>query len=469
MKKVLSEVRPFFAGLPDGKELLAFARKFFNSYLFYVFETIAACLFVWAGEEVAGAVCFVALICVMLLVCEDTFPTALPFLLLSAFTTNCYDSFDLFFPYIRYAPVAALCLGFHFYAYRRPLRTGESAFGILTAGMAVLLGGIGGFSLREYATGAYYYLGLSVGMLFLYVLLRSRFFAPKDYDLKERFSVVMLLLGLLCVYIIAAGYYKRTLGISTSPYALGFSRNNISTLLMFAMPFPLFLSKKHPCFALFTPALFAAVAVSTSRGGLLFGSIEFFVCCVYWICFGKNRLLRFVLCLAAVLLILLCFGEIVIDVIRDRFLADDVITNDARYKMLLESLVNFKKRPVFGTGILDDSIYYGQYKKKGSMAWYHMMIPQVVGSMGLIGIAGYGFQVFGRIRLIFRRPDLWGFCLGISYLGILGMSQVNPGEFCPVPFEMLTVLLFILQEKRLDRSLPLSGGISAAARSYNRV
>ena len=95
------------------------------------------------------------------------------------------------------------------------------------------------------------------------------------------------------------------------------------------------------------------------------------------------------------------------------------------------------------------------------MPWYHMMVPQIVGSMGLVGIAAFGFQIFGRLRLIFRRPDFWGLCLGISYLGILGMSQVNPGEFCPVPFELLTVLLFILQEKRLSESaLPLKKRIS---------
>lgn len=454
MKKVFSAARPL-PGLPDGKALLAGARAFFNSYLFYVFETLAACLFVWTGEEVAGAVCFVALICLLLVVCDDILATTLPFLLISAFTTNCYDSFDLFFPYIRYAPIAVLCLVFHFAVYRKPFQVGESAFGIMAAGCAILLGGIGGFTLREYAVGSYYYLGLSFGMLAAYLLMRSRFFARRNYDFAERFSAVMLLLGLLCVYMIATGYYKRYLGISTSHYALGFSRNNVSTLLMFAMPFPLYLGRKHPCFALFTPAIYAAVAVSTSRGGLLFGSLEFLVCCACWIYYGKNRALRALICVCAILVIALCFGEIILDIIRDRILADDVITNDARYKMMLESIANFKKNPLFGTGILDDSIYYGEFKKKGSMPWYHMMIPQIVGSMGLVGIAGYGFQIFGRLRLIFRRPDPWGICLGLSYLGILGMSQVNPGEFCPVPFELLTVLLFILQEKRLCNDLPL--------------
>lgn len=462
MKELLRKLR-LFTEIPDGKSLLAFFRKFFNSYTFYIFETLAACLFVGARREVEGAVFFVVLICLLLVTCDDILPTMLPFLLISAFTTNLYDSFDLFFPYIRYAPAALFCLVFHFAAYRKPFKTGESCYGIIAVAVAILLGGIGNFSLREYAVGSYYYLGLSVGMIGVYYLLRSQFFfAGRDYDLKERFSVIMLLLGLLCAFIIAAGYCKNYLGLTRPPYyAQGFSRNNISTLLMFSMPFPLYLTKKHPCFALLTPALYAAVTVTTSRGGLLFGSLEFYVCCVYWVCFGQNRRLRALLCLGSVLLIGLCFGRIILDVIRDRILTDDIITNDARYKMFLESLVNFKKSPLVGTGILDDSIYYGAYNKKGSMPWYHMMIPQIIGSMGLVGIAAFGFQIFGRFRLIFRRPDFWGLCLGISYLGILGMSQVNPGEFCPVPFELLTVLLFILQEKRLSESaLPLKKRIS---------
>ncbi len=87
------------------------------------------------------------------------------------------------------------------------------------------------------------------------------------------------------------------------------------------------------------------------------------------------------------------------------------------------------------------------------MAWYHMMIPQIIGSMGLVGVAAYLFQFIGRVKLIFRNYCTWSLCLGISYLGILMMSQVNPGEFCPLPFELLTVLLFILQERRLENPL----------------
>lgn len=164
MNKVLGQVCSFMRNL-DKRAVLAAVREFFNSYVFYIFETIAACLFVAAGQEVAGAVFFVALICMILLVCDDILPTTLPFLLISAFTTNLYDSYDLFIPYIRYAPAAVICLLFHFIRYRQPMKTGESAYGILAVSVAVMLGGIGRFSIMDYVRGAYYVLGLGFGML----------------------------------------------------------------------------------------------------------------------------------------------------------------------------------------------------------------------------------------------------------------------------------------------------------------
>ena len=162
----------------------------------------------------------------------------------------------------------------------------------MAAGCAILLGGIGGFTLREYAVGSYYYLGLSFGMLAAYLLMRSRFFARRNYDFAERFSAVMLLLGLLCVYMIAAGYYKRYLGISTSHYALGF----------FAQQRQYAVDVRHalPALSRQKTSLFRAVHARDLRGGggvhvargLLFGSLEFLVCCACWIYYGKNRALR---------------------------------------------------------------------------------------------------------------------------------------------------------------------------------
>jgi hypothetical protein len=132
----------------------------------------------------------------------------------------------------------------------------------------------------------------------------------------------------------------------------------------------------------------------------------------------------------------------------------EALKEEMRYTMLLESIENFKKNPLWGTGLLDDSIAYGTVNKKGTMTWYHMMIPQIIGSMGLIGLVAYCFQMFGRVKLIFTKKDAWSLCLGLSYLGVFLMSQVNPGEFCPIPFQLLAVLLFIFQEQRfVNRAL----------------
>ena len=85
--------------------LIYVLRKFLNSYLFYGIETLVACLFVLMGEEVFGAIVFVTLLGVILIVCDDILPTTLPFLLLCTFSTNCYDSYDTFMSYAIYAPI----------------------------------------------------------------------------------------------------------------------------------------------------------------------------------------------------------------------------------------------------------------------------------------------------------------------------------------------------------------------------
>ena len=84
------------------------------------------------------------------------------------------------------------------------------------------------------------------------------------------------------------------------------------------------------------------------------------------------------------------------------------------------------------------------------MSWYHMMIPQIIGSMGCVGIVAYTLQFIGRFKLVIQKCSYWSLALGISYLGLFLMSQVNPGEFCPIPFGLLAVILFIFQEMRVE-------------------
>ena len=442
----------------NASKLLLSLRQFFNSYIFYVLETLIACVFVLCRQEVIGVIAFVALITVLLVVCEDILPTTLPFLLVCTFSTNCYDSFDTFIGYAIYAPVVAVAFIAHFVMYHKPYYFGESMYGICAVSIAVLLGGVGDFAFLDYVYGAYYVLGLGVGMLVAYYFMKSQFSVQRDYDIRKRFAVIMTLMGCLCVAMILIGRIREWAGLEFEVQGgRGFSPNNLATMLMFAMPFPLYLTKKNDWWAIVTAMMYGAICLTSSRGGLIFGSVEFIVCCTYWVYITKKRTQRILYCIFIALAILLSLGGTIVDVIKDRFVGESVV-NSARWLMLSEAIERFTADPLFGSGILDDTLTYSSVKKQGTMSWYHMMIPQIIGSMGLVGVAAYGYQAYARFKLIFTKKSSWALVLGISYLGIFMMSQVNPGEFCPLPFELLTVLLFILQEYRLEQeNLPLTG------------
>lgn len=439
-----------------AKALLAFFRAFFNSYLFYGFLTLLAGYFVFTHNEVHGVILFVAIIGALLLICDDVMPAVLPFMLVCVFSTNCYDSFDTFIGYAKYAPVVAACAIFHFVVYRKKFSFGSSIWGIYAVSIAVCMGGIGRFSVMEYARGAYYVLGLSFGMIGGYFLLKSELSVPRKYDVKVRASVIMTLMGLMCVVIIAIGRYRYATGYQFTHVQsiYGYSTNNLATFLMFAMPFPLYLAKRrHWLWAALTPVLYGFLCITGARSGLLLGTVEMAVCCIYWIAQSKRKrwmALRFVLCGVAGAAVLVVLGDYIWEIFNRRIINENVVGSE-RYVMILQSFQNFRENPWVGTGVLDDTIAYGSNNLKGTMTWYHMMIPQVIGSMGLVGIVAYSFQIIGRTKLIFKRKSWWSFCLGISYLGILLMSQVNPGEFCPVPFELLTIALFIFQEERFKK------------------
>ena len=91
-------------------------------------------------------------------------------------------------------------------------------------------------------------------MVLIYLFMKSRLATERKYDLNEKFAVIMTLWGLLTVFNIAFyyyGYLRDPSDINITQYlsANYLSRNNLSTYIMFALPFPLLLSKKYPAVA----------------------------------------------------------------------------------------------------------------------------------------------------------------------------------------------------------------------------
>ena len=110
--------------------------------------------------------------------------------------------------------------------------------------------------------------------------------------------------------------------------------------------------------------------------------------------------------------------------------------NEPRYRLLVRAFEAFRKNPVFGTGLGDT----------GNVDIYNPLPLQIIGSLGIVGVAAYVYQALARMVAVTRRLDPATAALGISYLGVLIMSCFNPGEFVPFPYEMMVVVTFALVE-----------------------
>jgi hypothetical protein len=208
--------------------------------------------------------------------------------------------------------------------------------------------------------------------------------------------------------------------------------------------------------------MFISLLMTTSRSALLISPLLFLICVIYSFRYNKKNILAFFACivisffgiLALKQLLIRAGAEEILEAIRidaekAKAFFSFVSGKDGRAKLIVRSLEEFKSSPIFGKGLGHTGINDLYSPKKGAMHWYHMMIPQVIGSLGCLGILAYSYQIITRISLIFKKKTPYTLCLGISYLGILLMSQVNPGEFCPLPYELLTVLIFIILEKSI--------------------
>ena len=75
--------------------------------------------------------------------------------------------------------------------------------------------------------------------------------------------------------------------------------------------------------------------------------------------------------------------------------------------------------------------------------------------MGCVGIAAYGYQFAEYVRILVgslrenwknANERMLTVTLFMSYVGVLMMSQVNPGIFCPIPYGLLVTVIFALLE-----------------------
>lgn len=429
--------------------------RFWLGPWYFPLLTAAAALFLLLDAPLAGLGALLLAGSLYLAFVPDLMAALYPFLLMMLLSTRYYEDGTVLLPYSFAAALPALALLLRLrLCPPLPPRPGRFDHSLLAVSAATALGGAGAIPAQEYFTplGLYYVLGLGLLLLLLYRLFRAELGRARPYDLTRRFLALLYAAGLFTAALVADRYrpyldfFFRELQVIYIP-----CRNYFANMLLLALPAPFYFLRESRVHLLGIALLAGAALLTGSRSALVFLPVIGVLCAVRCAGIrGASRLWRagfgLLLGSAALLLTLLAAKTLFLSRATDGQLFSPA---DSRLTFLRLAWEDFLSHPLTGQGLANmrnSEVFLGV---AGSIVWYHNYFAQILGSMGLVGAAAYGWLLRDRLRLLRRlrgRQQALGFC----YLSMLLVSLTNPGEFSPLPQAALMVLLFAVAEEAVD-------------------
>lgn len=396
-------------------------------------------------------VALLCLICVGLLILKSARYLTLPFLHLSLLLIFCHDSYSFFINYLWLLPIVIVSMAVYLLRRKPPFLCGASFWPLVAISAATLCGGIGMIPPEDYFRPAslVFMMGLGPGLLLSYWIMKNEL---QDEGDREAFLADLLRWGLTAAAI-SLQYALPLLeeSLMLDPLKVPQWSNNISTMLMIALPAAFAAKKRHVYHYLFAILMLVATLVIGSRGGQLFVLIEFVLCCA-WVCYvsmgGVSKRKKYIFFGAVAAVALCLIGAVVYRAVELDFFKE----GEVRFSLLARGFADFRQNPLFGSGLGyrgNTDLFQG---KRGTINWYHIFISQVVGGLGICGILAWGYQLYTRACLALRARRSHEFGFALCYLGLFLMSMVNPGEFCPVPYAFLAVCFFAALENRAEQN-----------------
>ncbi len=435
-----------FCALSEAMERL-WHGKFYFPLLLGI--TLSAVLF---HEAVLGAAIMLGISAWMFLFCPDILAGLSSVCVMTLLTTEHYTEMSAFLPCLPLAFVGAVSLVAHLLIWPLELRIGRNCRGLLLVSAAAMLGGMGAITQAEALKpmSLYYSLGLGVMLLGFYLLTRSQMAKIGGEAMLRRFASLFYTMGLCAAGIIFWAYIEHwdpTAAIHAAPDLRW--RNFITTILLTTLPVPVGFAVKRRAHLLSVGVLAGALLLTGSRMGLVLGAIELFLCCCYLVRWGviSKRVMCVLLALGAGAALVLG-PQILAVALGGRAGESDFRGSDMiRLKLLARSVEDFLHYPLFGIGLSNTANADLYPVVEGSMVFYHNLVAQVIGSMGMLGIVAYGVLLHDRICLLRSGRNPWSDMLGLCYLGMMMVSMVNPGAFCPFPNAIMITMAFSAVEE----------------------
>ncbi len=426
-------------------------KRFFSGKIFLLLSFLAGVPIVIFDLGVTGIVVFVTLITLSLFLSENPVSALAPCLTACAIVFRWFLVSSKFIPYIPLLaiPVAAMIL--RCVIAKIPFRPGGTFLGLIFVTAAVLLGGLGSITKEEYFSpwNLYYLTALGFGMVLFYILCKKMIPADRYEESKKLFIGILYGVSLFCCFLIIHIFIvnlQEVLYTGRIPAELEDNplRNLVSTMLVITMPSVFYFARKNNWHILAALLIVGCCFLTGSRGGLMLGGIQFFLGMLYLLVIKKDC--RAINLAIVFVLIMFCLFNI------ERFMSfyahrisDGMVKKDEKRTLLiLRGIEDFRNAPFFGKGIGYTGNYDLYTPKPFEMSWYHNAPVQVMASMGILGIAAYVYQLVTRVTVLFRKIDRTMPIFTLCFIGVCLVSLIEPAEFSPIPFGMLTLFMFLL-------------------------
>ncbi len=431
------------------ERLLDKMRAFLNGKWASLLYTALACITVSFSLEHYTIPLFILWILFVLLLDGSFLNVFLPVTLLCGFAIRTSGQATILLNHVWLAVPVVIVIAIHFILHGRKRRFGVLFPAQAAISLALLLGGAFYITAANYfkPDALYYVFFLGVGMIFFYVWFRNGVYSNEYYDVREKLMECFWYLGIFCAYSILDQALRFLLTSGTFYEAYVWS-NDICELMLFCIPAAFYYARKQYSCLFVGLAFYSVMFFTHSYSAVLCGAVLVVLCLVYLLKYRKSyRAIT-----AAVLGALCVIGVLGFLFLLQKsggFFAFLDQEENGRLGLIKEAWQNFLSAPVFGVGVGDPGAGNATFM---TVNWTHNLLFQVLGSMGLVGLFAYGYQLYLRCRLVFASTDPFRLAAGLSYLGIFLISMFQPGEFCPMPYAMVAVMIFtVLENSKEER------------------
>ena len=436
--------------------------NFLYSDFYFLSVVLFIALFWGLGQVVPNGIMSIIGICILLLVISgililqrDVLP-ALPLLFMATCIVSVSSLPSGIWVIGIFIGMALLSIAFHLVYYRIvEFKFGKLFFPLVLFGVAILIGGLGS-RFETTATGKFAAFAL-LAMLPLLISLMLLNYADRDISVAEYTAKVAIYFALLIIielamyYIINWSYIKEN--VYNVPHLGWAVSNSVAAILLMTFPMGFYLYTKTSgikSFIYLFMGIFGYFTIfpTTSRGALLFGSLEFVCTVIATIFVVKDKKRKEYLICCAILFVLgigmfaIFFNKIIRGI---NIIFNDGFRDSGRFEIYREAMARFFEYPILGVGFGYKGVDSVLFDATG-IYQFHDTLLQMAACLGLVGFVVYCYYYFAKVEIIFENKHPFGLFLIMVYIGYEGYSLINVGTIKGFPDCTWIVALTVILE-----------------------